>query len=150
VVSEAVRAAERKAGRRLLDFLDIHGYIAPDEVQFKPAGDTANQMLRLESVRAFWDSSYFDAAVNDTPYLVPRMRDWVARNYPHTMTAITEYNLARSITSTARSRRPTARGLRPRGPRHGGHLAPPGAGTPVSTRTRSSATTTTRGAGSET
>jgi len=86
-------AAERKGGRRLLDFLDIHGYIAPDDVQFKPAGNTANQVLRLESVRAFWDSTYFDTTVNDTPYLVPRMRDWVARNYPRTMTAITEYNL---------------------------------------------------------
>jgi hypothetical protein len=87
-------AASRRANRRLLDYLDLHGYIAPDEVQFKDAGDTALQQLRLDAVRAFWDSSYHvGGSVNDQPYLVPRMRDWVARNYPGTLTAITEYNL---------------------------------------------------------
>lgn len=87
-------AAERKGGRRLLDYLDVHGYIATDAVQFKPAGDTATQALRLESVRAFWDRGYQVAGdINDAPYLVPRMKDWVARNYPRTLTAITEYNL---------------------------------------------------------
>ena len=59
-----------------------------------PAGDTAHQQMRLDAVRAFWDQSYHVAGgINDQPYLVPRMRDWVARNYPGTMTAITEYNL---------------------------------------------------------
>jgi hypothetical protein len=87
-------AASRRANRRLLDYLDLHGYIAPDDVQFKPAGDTAQQQMRLDAVRAFWDSSYHVAGgINDQPYLVPRMRDWVARNYPGTLTAITEYNL---------------------------------------------------------
>lgn len=86
-------AAEQKGGRRLLDYLDVHGYVAPDAVQFKPAGDTALQTLRLESVRAFWDASYRVADINDAPYLVPRMKGWVARNYPRTRTAITEYNL---------------------------------------------------------
>jgi hypothetical protein len=87
-------AAGKKAGRRLLDYLDVHGYIAPDEVQFKDAGDTALQQTRLDSVRAFWDASYHvGGSINDQPFLVPRMRDWVARNYPGTLTAITEYNL---------------------------------------------------------
>jgi hypothetical protein len=87
-------AAQRRLGRRLLDYLDVHGYIATDAVQFKPAGDTATQALRLESVRAFWDPGYRVAGdINDAPYLVPRMKDWVARNYPRTLTAITEYNL---------------------------------------------------------
>jgi len=87
-------AAGRRANRRLLDYLDLHGYIAPDDVQFKPAGDTALQQMRLDAVRAFWDPSYHVAGgINDQPYLVPRMRDWVARNYPGTLTAITEYNL---------------------------------------------------------
>jgi hypothetical protein len=87
-------AASRRANRRLLDYLDLHGYIAPDEVQFKSAGDTALQLMRLDAVRAFWDSSYHVAGgINDQPYLVPRMRDWVARNYPGTLMAITEYNL---------------------------------------------------------
>ena len=87
-------AASRRANRRLLDYLDLHGYIAPDEVQFKSAGDTVLQQMRLDAVRAFWDPSYHVAGgINDQPFLVPRMRDWVARNYPGTLTAITEYNL---------------------------------------------------------
>lgn len=87
-------AAERKSGQRLLDYLDLHGYIGPDDVQFQPAGDTATQQTRFEAVRAFWDPTYHVAGgINDQPYLVPRMRDWVARNYPGTRTAITEYNL---------------------------------------------------------
>jgi len=87
-------AASRRANRRLLDYLDLHGYIAPDEVQFKSAGDTALQQMRLDAVRAFWDPSYHVAGgINDQPFLVRRMRDWVARNYPGTLTAITEYNL---------------------------------------------------------
>ena len=28
----------------------------------------------------------------EPPYLVPRMKQWVAKNYPGTKTAITEYN----------------------------------------------------------
>lgn len=87
-------AASRRANRRLLDYLDLHGYVAPDDVQFKSAGDTALQLMRLDAVRAFWDASYHvGGVINDQPSLVPRMRDWVARNYPGTLTAITEYNL---------------------------------------------------------
>ena len=86
--------AERQQHRRLLDYVDVHGYLAPDTIQFKPAGDTALQQQRLESVRVFWDPSYqVGGDVNDAPMLVRRERDWVARNYPGTRTAITEYNL---------------------------------------------------------
>ena len=87
-------AAERQHGKRLLDYLDVHGYLAPDTVQLQPAGDTQNQRDRLEATRVFWDASYrVGGDINDAPALVPRMKDWVARNYPRTLTAITEYNL---------------------------------------------------------
>ncbi len=115
-------AASRRANRRLLDYLDLHGYIAPDEVQFKSAGDTALQQMRLDAVRAFWDPSYHVAGgINDQPFLVPRMRDWVARNYPGTLTAITEYNLGAldhingAIAAGRSARRLRARRPRPRG-----------------------------------
>ena len=66
----------------------------PGDIQFQPAGDTANQHERLESVRAFWDPSYRVAGdINAAPDLVPRMKGWVSRNYPGTLTAITRYNL---------------------------------------------------------
>ena len=86
--------AERQQHRRLLDYVDVHGYLAPETIQFKPAGDVALQQQRLDSVRVFWDPSYqVGGDVNDAPMLVRRERDWVARNYPGTRTAITEYNL---------------------------------------------------------
>jgi Glycoside hydrolase family 44 len=86
--------AERAGGRRLLDLLDVHGYVVPGDIQFQPAGDTANQQERLESVRAFWDPSYrVGGDINAAPNLVPRMKGWVSRNYPGTLTAVTEYNL---------------------------------------------------------
>jgi hypothetical protein len=87
-------AAERRTGRRLLDYLDVHGYFGLSDVEFRPAGDTNNQRLRLETVRVFWDPAYrLGGYINDAPALVRRMRGWVSRNYPGTKTAITEYNL---------------------------------------------------------
>jgi hypothetical protein len=47
----------------------------------------------LRSVRALWDATYVDESWIDEPVmLLPRMRDWIARNYPGTKLAITEYN----------------------------------------------------------
>jgi hypothetical protein len=87
-------AAERRGGKRLLDYLDEHGYFGLEAIEFKAAGDVENQRQRLEATRIFWDSSYrLGGDINDAPALVPRMRGWVARNYPGTRTAITEYNL---------------------------------------------------------
>ena len=58
------------------------------------------ETLRMTSTRALWDPSYYppgggyeDATGAEVaPRMVPRMRQWVADNYPGTMTAITEYN----------------------------------------------------------
>ena len=84
---------EQQHGLRLLDFLDVHGYIAPDGISFAAAGDAATQALRLTSTRAFWDPNYTVAATNnEAPALAPRMRDWVNKDYPGTKIAITEYN----------------------------------------------------------
>jgi hypothetical protein len=116
-------AAERKSGRRLLDFLDIHGYIAPDEVQFKSAGDTALQQMRLDAVRAFWIRHHVAGGINDQPFLAAHATG--SRNYPGTLTAITEVTWARSITSTARLRRPICSAFSARRPRPRGDLGPP-------------------------
>ncbi len=99
---------------RLLDYLDIHGYFAPDyngnSVAFTTAGDTQVQEARMNGTRVFWDSTYTDS--NDTqpnyltdsnyttscsppaqaPELIPMLQKWVANDYPGTKTAIDEYN----------------------------------------------------------
>jgi uncharacterized protein (TIGR03437 family) len=100
---QQMQAYEQKNGLRLLDYLDMHTYYAPSSVAFQPAGDAANQALRLQSTRVFWDPTYLitgDYWIRDTdnngaavaPYIIPRLKQTLAQNYPGTKLAITEYN----------------------------------------------------------
>ena len=90
---------EQQNGYRLLDALDVHAYIAPSRLSGS-RGDAAMEMLRMTSTRVLWDPNYyppgggFEDAIGAevAPQMVPRMRQWVADNYPGTQTAITEYN----------------------------------------------------------
>jgi len=89
---QQMKAYEQQHGTRILDMLDIHAYIAPGSVGDSALGDSATQALRLESTRAFWDPTYKIDSLKDYPRFVPRMREWVDKNYPGTKTGITEYN----------------------------------------------------------
>jgi hypothetical protein len=99
----AFKGYEAAHGVRLLDYLDLHGYFAAKDANFAPAGDTAMQKARLESTRSMWDASFTDSGQTDPDVrdrsakpvavkMIPRMREWVAKEYPGTKTAITEYN----------------------------------------------------------
>lgn len=99
---------------RLLDYLDLHTYFVASyngaSLGFATAGDTGAQQARLNSTRVFWDPTYTDPNfpqpnyLTDTSYtsscstplqapqVIPMMRNWVARDYPGTKLAITEYN----------------------------------------------------------
>jgi hypothetical protein len=104
-------------GVRLLDYVDIHGYFAPDypagsgnSVAFTTAGDTQEQQARLNATRVFWDSAYTDpnepqpnyitdanytsscSPPAQAPQLISMLQKWVANDYPGTKTAIDEYN----------------------------------------------------------
>jgi hypothetical protein len=87
-------------GRRLLDYFDEHFYPQGSGIALSGAGSAATQALRLRSVRSLWDPTYKDESwigaagqVNAPPIqLIPRMKRWVAANYPGTKSAITEYN----------------------------------------------------------
>jgi uncharacterized protein (TIGR03437 family) len=93
---------EQQNEYRLLDAVDVHGYLAPDSLT-QTAGDTAMETLRMTSTRALWDPNYivpnttagdnqYDSQGNLTaPQLIPRMHQWVSQNYPGTKLAITEY-----------------------------------------------------------
>lgn len=111
------KAAEATYGMRLLDYVDIHGYFAPDypagsgnSVGLTTGGDTGAQQVRLNSTRSLWDRTYTDpnfpqpnytADSNYTsncstplqaPQAIPMLQSWVASSYPGTKTAIDEYN----------------------------------------------------------
>jgi len=96
---QQMKQFEQHSGYRLLDVVDVHGYVAPGGLTGS-VGDAAMETLRMTSTRALWDPNYYppgggfeDATGAEVAIsLVPRMRQWVADNYPATKTAITEYN----------------------------------------------------------
>jgi hypothetical protein len=85
---------------RLLDYLDLHTYFAANDAMLKPVGTSVQQKAVLDSTRVFWDAAYTNFRFQDpdnlmkpaAPQMIPRMKNWVAANYPGTKTAITEYN----------------------------------------------------------
>ncbi len=90
---QQMRAYEQAHGVRILDYLDVHFYPQAQGVALAPVGNDATQALRLRSTRALWDPTYRDESwVNDAVQLIPRMKSWVAANYPGTKVALTEYN----------------------------------------------------------
>ena len=111
------KSYSQQYGLRLLDYVDIHGYFAPDypagsgnSVAFTTAGDTQEQAARLNATRVLWDSTYTDpnepqpnyitdanytsscSPPAQAPQLIPMLEKWVANDYPGTKTAIDEYN----------------------------------------------------------
>ena len=88
---KSVRSRDKVAGRRTLDVLDIHYY--PQGDVFSDKIGASMRRLRLRSTRSLWDPNYRDESwINDTVELVPRMKRWVAENYPGTKLGITEWN----------------------------------------------------------
>lgn len=91
---------QQEHGMRLLDYFDEHYYPTTNDglgaLGLAPAGDAATKALRLESTRSLWDPGYVEKDWIGKYFgairLIPRMREWVAKNYPGTKTAITEYN----------------------------------------------------------
>jgi hypothetical protein len=81
---------EKRSGVRILDVLDLHFY--PQGLD-KDAGDEKSAQKRLRSTRAFWDSKYKDESwINEVVRLLPRMKEWIAKNYPGLGISIGEWN----------------------------------------------------------
>ena len=98
-----MRDQEASGGVRLMDYLEIHAYISPDNLPGNyQVNKSVNDALRLTSTRSFWDPSYMPPRDDmkgmnakwgvGNPQLIPRMRKWIDDNYPGTLLAITEYN----------------------------------------------------------
>lgn len=79
-------------GIKVLNVLDLHFYPQGQGV-WSPASDEATAALRLRSTRALWDPKYKDESwINDTVRLIPRMKEWVAQNYPGLKVQLGEWN----------------------------------------------------------
>lgn len=87
-----VHARDAKAGRRTLDVLDVHYYPQENGV-YSGRADGPTRALRLRSTRSLWDPAYTDESwIGTQVRLVPRLKEWVAQNYPGTRLGITEWN----------------------------------------------------------
>jgi hypothetical protein len=83
---------DTNTGVRLLDYFTLHCYPQEGGVSGN-AVDSATELLRNQSTRQFWDTSYVDPSwINNIIMLIPRMKNWVATYYPGTKTGVTEYN----------------------------------------------------------
>ena len=87
-----VQQRSQTAGKRLIDVFSLHYYPQGGE-SLNNDISTATQLLRNRSTRSLWDTNYVDQSwINSIVMLIPRMKSWVAANYPGTLTGITEYN----------------------------------------------------------
>jgi hypothetical protein len=90
-ILSALKQNNSATGTRLLDIFTVHYY--PQGGEYSDDVSSSMQLRRNRSTRSLWDPAYVDETwVNDHVQLIPRLRGWVAANYPGTATGITEYN----------------------------------------------------------
>lgn len=88
-----VKARSQTAGRRLIDIFTLHIYPQESNVALSSDVSASTILARNRSTRALWDTNYVDESwINSVIALIPRMKSWVATNYPGTLIGITEYN----------------------------------------------------------
>ncbi len=95
-----MKEAETAAGKRLVDYLDLHWYSEAREgsVRITDAGDGTAATTRVQAPRSLWDATYKENSwiVNDVLHeaikLVPRYLAKIAANYPGTGLSFTEWN----------------------------------------------------------
>lgn len=95
-----MKKAEAKAGKRLLDVLDIHWY--PEARggghRITEAGNEETELARIQAPRSLWDPTYVEESwISDSLgkkpiVLLPRTFSQISANYPGTKLGITEYN----------------------------------------------------------
>jgi hypothetical protein len=88
---QQVASADAKRGSRSLDLLDVHYYPQAQGV-YSSASDPDTQARRIRSVRSLWDPTYEDESwIGTNVMLIPRLKQWIAEDYPGTGLAISEY-----------------------------------------------------------
>ncbi len=87
------KAYEAQHTVRLVDYADVHYYPQSNGVALSDDESTATAALRLRSLKSLYDPGYVDESWIGQPVrLIPRLKEWVAANYPGTKIAINEYN----------------------------------------------------------
>ena len=97
---DKMKAAEATAGKRVIDFLDLHWYPEATGGGTRiTAADTTAAVVsaRVQAPRSLWDPAYKEAswivdAIGQPIRLLPRVREKIAAHYPGTGVAITEWN----------------------------------------------------------
>ena len=97
---DQLRAADATAGRRLVDYLDLHWYpeARGDGVRISDVDGAAGAAARVQAPRSLWDPSYAEDSwiVNDVLHqpiaLIPSLRADIADHHPGTKLSFTEWN----------------------------------------------------------
>jgi hypothetical protein len=100
---DSMKAADTAAGKRLVDYLDLHWYPEATGGGVRITGaDTGAAVVaaRVQAPRSLWDPTYVENSwisnANNYNYgairLIPRTKDRFAAHYPGTQLAITEWN----------------------------------------------------------
>jgi hypothetical protein len=88
-----LREHEQRTGVRVLDVLDLHFYPQGDGVYGDRPTDAKIADLRLRQTRGLWDPTYVDESwIKEPVRLLPRMKEWVEKNYPGRGISIGEWN----------------------------------------------------------
>ncbi len=96
----AAKELEQKNGRRLIHALDVHWYPEAKGTKRITEDDSSRKTIdaRLQAVRSLWDSSFVekswitDKLAGKPIRLVPWLLETIAKRYPGTKLALTEYN----------------------------------------------------------
>jgi len=93
---QQAKAYEVANNQRILDYLDIHVYPQAAGVAVDAGTEPTVAEMRLRSTRILWDPSYTVESWENCCYsgvikAIPRMKQWVAENYPGTKLAISGY-----------------------------------------------------------
>ncbi len=97
----AMKEAERAAGRRLLDVLDVHWYpeARGNNVRITENNESPGVAeARIQAPRSLWDPNYVEQSWIEQTIdhkairLIPRIQGQIAENYPGTKLSISEYN----------------------------------------------------------
>jgi hypothetical protein len=94
VAAQKLREHEQKTGTRIVDAVDVHFYPQGRSTSSATTRSIRRPPLSVSARRAaLWDPTYKDESwIADTVMLVPRLKKWIAENYPGRAISIGEYN----------------------------------------------------------
>ena len=90
---EAVVKEEEKRGIQLIDVVDVHYYPNNERIRTLPESSPESRAARIAATKSLWDSTYVDDSwIKERIFLIPRLKQMIARIKPRLRVAIGEYN----------------------------------------------------------